>query len=51
MRYCEIDMDPREIVEEYKKVLELVCAIASQLKREYSIYNTSILIKKAPWAR
>ena len=50
-RYCEIDVDQREIVEEYMKVLKLVCTIASQLKRKYSIYNASFLLKMAPWAR
>lgn len=51
IRYGEIHVAQKEATESYYNALKLVCAIASQLKREISIYNASILIKMAPWAR
>ena len=51
IRYGEIHVAQKEAIESYYSALKLVCAIASQLKREISIFNASILIKKAPWAR
>lgn len=51
MRYCEMQVDPREVVEVYLNVLKLVCSIAFQLERKWSIFNASFLIKKASWAR
>lgn len=51
VRYGEIQVAQREAVESYCNALKLVCTITSQLKREISIYNASILLKKAPWAR
>lgn len=51
MRYGEIQVDPRKAVEHYLSALSLVCAIAEKLKRAFTIYNASFLIKKSGWAR
>lgn len=51
MRYGKIQVDPRKAVEHYLTALKLVCTITEQLKREFSIYNASFLIKKSGWAR
>jgi HEPN domain-containing protein len=51
VRYGEIQVAQKEAIESYFHVLKLVCAIASQLKREISMYNASFLLKMAPWAR
>lgn len=51
MRYNEIQVDQRKAVEYYLSTLQLVCAIAEKLKKEFLIYNASFLIKKSDWAR
>jgi hypothetical protein len=51
MRYGEIQIDPRKTVEHYLIALKLVCVITEQLKREFNIYNVSLLIEKSEWAR
>jgi HEPN domain-containing protein len=51
MRYSEIKVDSRKAVEYYLNSLKIICFIAEKLKRDIRIYNASILIKKAGWAR
>jgi HEPN domain-containing protein len=51
LRYGELQVDSRTAIKYYLTALKLVCSITEQLKREFSIYNASFLIKKSGWAR